>query len=155
MYLVKLKTPAIWTKPGLNTLLDICGCSEHDVTIDEVYGAVPILRSGRPRNDLKGLTLVMAKKFFAYCKSIKIKTNYLFNSKYADEDFSKEFINNLQKIIETVEPDILTISSIKLIRIIHGLYPHMPINISTVYGLKSAAQLKKILDLKEKGIKIQ
>jgi len=143
----------MWNKAELVKLIRICQKAQNPTKITEVYGASPLLDSGRPREDLMNVGLDEVSDYFRFCRSLGITTNYLFNAVYGSVD--QELLDKIQRLVDSTRPDKVTISSYQLMEHFSELFPEIPIYVSTITGIKAPSDLQKVKELREKGMNIE
>ncbi len=149
---MNLKTPLVWDNGKINELID--AASGTDSQIKEMYGCLPILLSGRPSGQLESVPLEKARDVFKHIKSRSIRSNYLFNAVYSKDQITEDILNTIKKIVNTLEPNQVTIASPELREKFSEMFPDISIIVSTVQGVKTKKHIDSLIEEKERGINL-
>lgn len=138
-----LSVPCLWQENALHKMLDLK--SMDGVSIGEVYGT---LSSGLPHGRFNDTVRSIDKKHALKIKSIIDKKGvefaYLFNASHINCSFDS-IKDELQWIINVFRPSSFTVASLDVMEWLRNNGYDIKINISTISGVRTVADLKKYL----------
>jgi len=147
----KLTIPCQWDINVIKKILTFT--AKKDIEIVEMYGALSNgkLPQGREKSIAHHTTREEARKIKLFLESQKIQFAYLINTPINMQMYD-ELEEELEWIINVFKADSLTISSLELFRFIRKKYPTVRINVSTIAGIKTVADIEPYISLKPSKI---
>jgi collagenase-like PrtC family protease len=146
--------PALLTDEYLKVISNLSNENKGGTYIAEVYGCISdsILGHGRSAEFVeRNNSLEKINKFIFLYKNKNINYNYLFNAPYSSNDISEEkAYKHIYEVIDVVNPSSITVSSLKIGKIIRSIAPKIPLVISTIAGIKNIKNLEPFLVLNPK-----
>ncbi|MCF7860678.1 hypothetical protein K9M79_00405 [Candidatus Woesearchaeota archaeon] len=151
--MINFKIPIVWDTKYIDEMIDIA--ESGDIVITEMYGSLPIEKSGRTTKYIENISFAKAYGILDYLRNKGIKFNYLFNSIYQKNEIDTELITKVMTIIDELEPELLTLANIELMKKIGAISPKQGLTVSTVFGIDSLEKISLIKGLKRQGLNIK
>ena len=143
--------PCYFNIKALSSLLKCLEGHTAAGAIDETYGCLShsILGHGRSSSAVAQVkTLDEVRSYRDFCKNKGLRFNYLFNAPYLASHVSEhEAVRHIKDILSVVEPDSVTISSLKTGHFVREISSDIPITISTIAGIQRPEDLVPYLEI--------
>ena len=143
--------PCYFNIKALSSLLKCLEGHTAVGVIDETYGCLShsIIGHGRSSSAVAQVkTLDEVRSYRDFCKNKGLRFNYLLNAPYSDSRVSEhEAVHHIGDILSVVEPDSVTISSLRIGRIVRHISSDIPITISTIAGIRRPEDLVPYLEI--------
>lgn len=127
--------------------------ANRGLRVGEVYGVLadggPV-GHGRSRASVVSVDKETAKDFRHYLAEKGLKFTYLLNAPFSfngGDEQKRQLDFYLGWVLEELRPDALTITSHELMQRVRQIDPEIPIHISTIAGVRDAADLEKFMDI--------
>jgi collagenase-like PrtC family protease len=146
---VAFSIPSFFTPESLTAILELVQGEKAVRTVNETYGCLSysLLGHGRPTGvvpRIQSFEKLALYRQFSETKNIRF--NYLLNAPYSPARLpTKTAKQHIAQVLSEVQPHSVTISSIDILKIVRELSPHIPVNISTIAGIRTAEDLKPYL----------
>jgi collagenase-like PrtC family protease len=141
--------PSYFDEDVLTSSLSSCKGGIHEGVVDETYGCLSHSALGHGRASeavAKVLDLSVVRRYREFCRSHGILFNYLINAPFGSTGIPHRHAEReLTEIIQIVDPDGFTVSSLVLARILRRIAPKCSITVSTIAGIRGADDLLPFL----------